>query len=283
MSSNRIRPEYALLMLLATLIPMQLAAPVTDSDPDGDSDSNWDPAETTISPYTYTYTEDSTVPQAETEVDGQRIDCKLTFDAATMESLGCHNKARAASASMGRNWDRDRDRIVQLISQRILHRIQRSCHCKCNATWKDPIVSPSMNYNWLFGPVTLRTVMTLVHHLPPRPLLAPLHSHHQQQPPLAAQPPQLGHLLSKYGHCMRINWSYSRKWTLKRRILIISSTMWDHPVPPHRHHPPLAAPPPGIPLARPPQRPFMLCKIITSSIPMALRNTSECWGMKSKD
>lgn len=101
MSSNRIRPEYALLMLLATLIPMQLAAPVTDSDPDGDSDSNWDPAETTISPYTYTYTEDSTVPQAETEVDGQRIDCKLTFDAATMESLGCHNKARAASASMG--------------------------------------------------------------------------------------------------------------------------------------------------------------------------------------
>ncbi|KAH8344729.1 hypothetical protein KR067_005366 [Drosophila pandora] len=96
MSSNRIRPEYALLMLLATLIPLQLAAPVTDSDPDTDSDSNWDPADTTISPYT----EDSIVPQAETEVDGQRIDCKLTFDAATMESLGCHNKPRESLASM---------------------------------------------------------------------------------------------------------------------------------------------------------------------------------------
>lgn len=96
MSSNRIRPEYALLMLLATLIPLQLAAPVTDSDPDTDSDSNWDPADTTISPYTV----DSIVPQAETEVDGQRIDCKLTFDAATMESLGCHNKPRESLASM---------------------------------------------------------------------------------------------------------------------------------------------------------------------------------------
>ncbi|XP_017099482.2 mucin-2 [Drosophila bipectinata] len=102
MSSNRIRPEYALLLLLgllATLIPLQLAAPVTtDSDPDTSLDSNWDPADTTISPYT----EDSTtVSQAETEVDGQRIDCKLTFDAATMESLGCHNKAVVPSASVG--------------------------------------------------------------------------------------------------------------------------------------------------------------------------------------
>ncbi|KAH8320133.1 hypothetical protein KR074_002390 [Drosophila pseudoananassae] len=100
MSSNRIRPEYALVMLLvllATLIPLQLAAPVTGSDPDTSSDSNWDPADTTISPYT----EDSTVSQAETEVDGQRIDCKLTFDAATMESLGCHNKAGVPSASVG--------------------------------------------------------------------------------------------------------------------------------------------------------------------------------------
>ncbi|XP_043659478.1 uncharacterized protein LOC122624101 [Drosophila teissieri] len=95
-SSNRIRPELLLLQLLL-LIPLlqagTVAAPHLDSDSDLDSVS--DPDTTT---YNYDpHQESETETESETEataaqVDGQRIDCKLTFDAATMDSLGCHNE-----------------------------------------------------------------------------------------------------------------------------------------------------------------------------------------------
>ncbi|EDX01589.2 ras guanine nucleotide exchange factor G [Drosophila yakuba] len=110
MSSNRIRPELVLLQLLlllaATLIPLLQAGIVTaphfdsDSVSDLDSVSDSDPDTTTIAT-TNDYDPHAEMQQqhleSETEataaqVDGQRIDCKLTFDAATMDSLGCHNE-----------------------------------------------------------------------------------------------------------------------------------------------------------------------------------------------
>ncbi|KAH8421365.1 hypothetical protein KR009_002942 [Drosophila setifemur] len=87
-SSIRIRPEYPLLvlLLLATLIPLLLADPIPDPIPDPVPEYN-------------PHTESSLAgpePEAATQarVDGQRIVCKLTFDAATMDSLGCPNKGQ---------------------------------------------------------------------------------------------------------------------------------------------------------------------------------------------
>ncbi|XP_026837865.1 uncharacterized protein LOC6551028 [Drosophila erecta] len=109
MSSNRIRPELVLLQLLllaATLIPLLQAGLVTAphfdsvSDLVSDSDADPDTTSTTIATVaTSNYDPHAEEQQVESEteataaqVDGQRIDCKLTFDAATMDSLGCHNE-----------------------------------------------------------------------------------------------------------------------------------------------------------------------------------------------
>ncbi|XP_037725133.1 uncharacterized protein LOC119556778 [Drosophila subpulchrella] len=102
MSSNRIRPELVLLLLLAaTLIPLLQAGIVGDPR---ERDSDWDPdtaITTTLdqSPYTEQQLESETEPAV--QVDGRRIDCKLTFDAATMDSLGCHNEGALPE---GRAW-----------------------------------------------------------------------------------------------------------------------------------------------------------------------------------
>ncbi|XP_016962656.1 uncharacterized protein LOC108033040 [Drosophila biarmipes] len=109
MSSNRIRPELALLLLLAAaLIPLLQAGIV--GGPDGDSDS--DPDTTTLDPGPYAAeqqmdsdsdsdSETETEKAPSVQVDGRRIDCKLTFDAATMDSLGCHNEGAVPE---GRAW-----------------------------------------------------------------------------------------------------------------------------------------------------------------------------------
>ncbi|KAH8238302.1 hypothetical protein KR032_002893, partial [Drosophila birchii] len=73
----RLWAEFVLL-LLATLIPLLQAGIVTDPDTTSIATSTMDP-----------YAEKST---AKVDVGGRRVDCKLTFDAATMDSLGCHNE-----------------------------------------------------------------------------------------------------------------------------------------------------------------------------------------------
>ncbi|KAH8368265.1 hypothetical protein KR084_009039 [Drosophila pseudotakahashii] len=89
MSSNRIRLQ--LLLLAATLIPLLQAGIVRDPNLDSDSDS--DPDTTTLNPQEQLESESETAaPESSAQVDGRRIDCKLTFDAATMDSLGCHNE-----------------------------------------------------------------------------------------------------------------------------------------------------------------------------------------------
>lgn len=75
-SLSRLWAELALL-LLATLIPLLQAGIVTDPD-----------TSTTMDPEPNPYAEES-LAQVQ---GGRRIDCKLTFDAATMDSLGCHNE-----------------------------------------------------------------------------------------------------------------------------------------------------------------------------------------------
>ncbi|KAH8241644.1 hypothetical protein KR038_001011, partial [Drosophila bunnanda] len=88
MSWNRSRcrlwAEFVLL-LLATLIPLLQAGIVTD--PNTSTTSTTDP-----------YAEKSS-----TKVDGvrRRVDCKLTFDAATMDSLGCHNEEPVVVEELG--------------------------------------------------------------------------------------------------------------------------------------------------------------------------------------
>jgi len=100
MSSNRIRPELVLLLLLAaTLIPLLQAGIVGDL-------GERDPDSTTLDPSPYAE-QQQLESQMEMEmepsvqVDGRRIDCKLTFDAATMDSLGCHNQGALPE---GRAW-----------------------------------------------------------------------------------------------------------------------------------------------------------------------------------
>ncbi|KMZ09606.1 uncharacterized protein Dsimw501_GD24522 [Drosophila simulans] len=103
MSSNRIRPELVLLQLLllaATLIPLLQAGIVTApySESDSDLDSDPDTTATTIAttdnynPHAEELQLESETEATAAQVDGQRIDCKLTFDAATMDQLGCHNE-----------------------------------------------------------------------------------------------------------------------------------------------------------------------------------------------
>ncbi|XP_017010768.2 uncharacterized protein [Drosophila takahashii] len=98
MSSNRIRLQ--LLLLAATLIPLLQAGIVRDPpylDSDSDSDSNTDTTTAPLDPQEQLESEsesesETAAPESSAQVDGRRIDCKLTFDAATMDSLGCHNE-----------------------------------------------------------------------------------------------------------------------------------------------------------------------------------------------
>ncbi|XP_041674881.1 mediator of RNA polymerase II transcription subunit 13 [Drosophila eugracilis] len=117
MSSNRIRLELVLLqlmLLVATLIPLLQARTVTDPDSNSDPDTT-----TTMDPYMeqqqqlelekeqeqeqqqqqqqQQHHQHQPVPESNVQVDGQRIDCKLTFDAATMDSLGCRHNEEALS------------------------------------------------------------------------------------------------------------------------------------------------------------------------------------------
>ncbi|KAH8275099.1 hypothetical protein KR018_011792 [Drosophila ironensis] len=129
MSSSRIRPEYLRLLLAsllaATLMPLQLAAPLTDADP-ADPIPISIPIPIPQEEVAVTmalglaaedpHTEESFVArseaQAETEVDGQRIDCKLTFDAATMDSLACqHNKGQGHTQAEAEEPGQDSDSV----------------------------------------------------------------------------------------------------------------------------------------------------------------------------
>ncbi|KAI8034318.1 cAMP-dependent protein kinase catalytic subunit [Drosophila gunungcola] len=92
MSSNRIRPEL-LLLLAATLIPLLQAGIVRDPDTDPDTTIASTDLDLGQSPYTEQLeTKSESQKEPSVQVDGRRIDCKLTFDAATMDSLGCHNE-----------------------------------------------------------------------------------------------------------------------------------------------------------------------------------------------
>ncbi|XP_001354728.4 mediator of RNA polymerase II transcription subunit 13 [Drosophila pseudoobscura] len=81
MTSNRIWLVLPLAMMLATLILAKSsvqAAPVEEVDVNVDKGQSQSQSQNQLS---------STL-----EKDRQRIDCKLTFDAATMGSLGCHDE-----------------------------------------------------------------------------------------------------------------------------------------------------------------------------------------------
>ncbi|KAH8287508.1 hypothetical protein KR054_008950, partial [Drosophila jambulina] len=90
MSWNRSRCRLwaeCVLLLLATLIPLLQAGIVTDPDTSSSTSSTMDP-----------YAEESL---AKVDGDGRRVDCKLTFDAATMDSLGCHNEEPVVVEELG--------------------------------------------------------------------------------------------------------------------------------------------------------------------------------------
>ncbi|XP_017062395.1 mucin-2 [Drosophila ficusphila] len=116
MSSNRIRLELVplmqlLLLLAATLIPLLQARIVEDLQPNPTPNLTPNPDSTTTTttiPNPYT---EQLEPENSAQVDGQRIDCKLTFDAATMDSLGCHNEG-AASPSSSRSYSMEEEGVA---------------------------------------------------------------------------------------------------------------------------------------------------------------------------
>lgn len=158
----------------------------------------------------------------------------------------------------------------------------RSRHCR---VWPGMVclaaaaANPSMNYNWLFGPSMCPTTMrtSLVQQQQRLGL-------QQQQPQQGDQLPQEDQLQQGeqqrqqqqwHPHCSlctRINWSYFRKWILKRKILIISLMSWRQrasPARPQRDH---NGPQPH---RVAPLTPFVYWRTTMCGIPMAPRNTSK--------